>query len=297
MGSRDQSFFYPRGWDPALITQVRKTGAYRRPDKVKVPVYNRFFTDAEFRRVLTEVTKFINGRLKEKGHDITLQEGEIGVNVLSEGMDQAIAMNKGFDADAFVDAFGALGIDTFMERYRRLKTWLPDRLVRVVEAGSVADLAAAWTAGRSTYSAASMEAFFAGFTKGRRPYKANDRGSGLLTQSNTNEKGEVYYSLEYIDMELGMYANAAMFAQGVVLASKDIEGFDKLDTEAQFFWSTMYYNSGPGTARRFLKKHGKDYHKESFAGAQNPARSSQYHAIKRMASLGYLLRTVYAEKE
>lgn len=291
MGGKDQSFFYPKGWDPALIRQVERTGAYRRPDRVKVPVYNRYFTDEEFRRCLTEVTTFINERLRENGYAFALHEAEVATNLLSEGADVAIA--SGFSPYTIVDAFGNLGIDTFMEQYRQLKRWLPQRLIRVVEAGSIADLSAVWSEGRFALSE-EWDAFWSERMVGRRPYTARDRGSGLLTRSNINEKGEQYYTLDFIDLELGMYANAAMLAQAMATASKDIPTFGELDPEDRFFWATMYFNSGPGTARKFLKRHGVSYSDRPYSGGKNKWLSSQYHAIKRMASMGYLLRTVYA---
>jgi hypothetical protein len=127
------------------------------------------------------------------------------------------------------------------------------------------------------------------------PYTPGVRGSGLLSERNRNELGQEYYSLVRLDMELGMYANAAMFALSMAQASADIPGFAGLDREARFFWATLYFNSGPGNGRKLLRQHGVDYYKQSLdPRITNLSQSAQYHAIKRTSSLGFLLRTVYA---
>jgi hypothetical protein len=280
----------PHGWDPALASEIRRTGSYRRRDGVRVPVYNYLFDGSSaaeriFRALLTQVTNFENGRLRENGYAFTLHEAEVATNFLSEGGDRPIAAG---DPAAFFSGAGSLGIDTFMDEYPNLKRWLPRKVIQLVEACSVAEIERA------------LERELTGFEKDfvtaptQRCYAPGVRGTGLFTTPFTNELRTTYYTLDLIDMDIGMYANAAMFVAALARAARDIPSFAELGREARFFWGTVYFNSGASNARKLFQKHGVDYYRQELMPTRVPAMSAQYHAIKRVSSMGFLLRTVYA---
>lgn len=280
----------PQGWDPALASEIRRTGAYRRRDGVRVPVYNYLFDGSSaaeriFRALLTQVTTFINGKLRDSGYAFTLHEAELATNFLAEGGDRPIARG---DPAAFFSGAGSLGIDSFMDEYPKLKRWLPTKVIQLVEACSVLEIERAL---QRTLTGIEKD-FVTSPTQSC--YAPGVRGSGLLTVPFTNELSTTYYTLDLIDMDIGMYANAAMFVASMTRAARDIPSFAELEREARFFWATVYFNSGAGNGRKLLQKHGVDYYRQQLAPTRVPLMSAQYHAIKRMSSMGFLLRTVYA---
>ncbi len=84
----------------------------------------------------------------------------------------------------------------------------------------------------------------------------------------------------------------AMLAEGMAKASKEIPEFSRLGADGQFFWGTIYYNAGETIARRELASHGPNYYQQPYSGSKKSSgRSAQYQALKRMAAMGYLMRT------
>ena len=85
------------------------------------------------------------------------------------------------------------------------------------------------------------------------------RKENVTAKSNTNEKGEKVKSITGLTLIQAAYANAAMYAAGKarlerhVKRTKGLE-IDSLSETQSFYWATMYYNAGEGTARKRMAR-------------------------------------------
>jgi hypothetical protein len=157
-----------------------------------------------------------------------------------------------------IDGFGALGIDTLVDNYNALKPWLHPMVREAVERG--------------------------------------DR-----TVTRTNELGQQVKTLTNLTMAEGLYANAGMYAWAKSIAAGDLAGkgapIADLPLEGKFFWSTIYFNAGPGTGRKILNSNGARFFEVKWTKADDAGKfsqSAQFNALWRTASFEYLMKKVFA---
>ena len=108
-----------------------------------------------------------------------------------------------------------------------------------------------------------------------------------------NEQHERVCSLMGLTVQQALDLSAATFAYYAGLASRDIADSENLPAPARFFWSTMYYNAGPGTRRELYTRHGVDYYKKPWKGPANN-RVARFNALWRANSLAILVRELPA---
>jgi hypothetical protein len=156
-----------------------------------------------------------------------------------------------------IDGFNSLGIDTIVDNRVALWDWLHPSLRELIE----------------------------------------DESNWALS---SNERGEQVISLANLDLLPGMYGSAGMWAWSKFAAALDFERrghrLTALPMEGQVFWTTVYFNSGAGTARMFLDRHGPDWYAERWNREDDwrqHSRNSQYNAVLRTSSFDYMMRTLY----
>ena len=144
---------------------------------------------------------------------------------------------------------------------------------------------------------------------GENAVEAGDRNA-----TNTNERGETVHSLTDLNIEEGMYANAGMFAWARAIVAADMANPDGLRSWCrkqgktpnaaitstnmadlpqweQFYWTTVYFNAGPGTGKKFLCSEWLPYGRTAYRGAENNL-SAKYNASWRTATYRFLAGTV-----
>jgi hypothetical protein len=126
-------------------------------------------------------------------------------------------------------------------------------------------------------------------------------------QNYTNERGETVTTMTNMTIEQATMANAGLYSWSKYALTRDLarRGVDinTLPRTQQFFWSTVYYNSGPGTGRNLLNRHGLDWSNTPWGGKDFPAdrdaaaafaaansRNSQFNALWRTSSYEFMLR-------
>lgn len=159
-----------------------------------------------------------------------------------------------------IDGFGSLGIDTLVDNYAALKPWLHQSIRDAIENG--------------------------------------DR-----VVENINELGQKVKSLTDLTIEEGMWANAGMFAWSRATLAADLASrgtpLASLPQEGQFFWTTVYFNAGPGTGRKMLDKNGVRFFEKKWLKADDAnqfSQSAQFNALWRTASFEYLLKAAFPSK-
>jgi len=153
-----------------------------------------------------------------------------------------------------ISGFESLGIDSFKERRNELAPWMS------------ADLA---------------------------KYAADDGHYG----SAVSENGQMVHTITARDLPQGMEAQAVMFAGARAAFDHDCAA-QKIDTaalpqEAWFFWTTIYYNAGPGKGKELLAQNGVHWFDEKWKGSDDAAHNGniQYDAQWRSATWDYMRRT------
>lgn len=217
--------------------------------------------EREFLGALPNVAKHLNQVAQSKGAPFQFTEAELATNFVTEGGFYLLQdeMN-GLDGTPVepprwrIDGFEYLGIDTFMSRRQALAPWLSQDLL-------------AWSA--DTFN----------------------------TVEHINEHGETVKSLELRDIAQSAEANAVMFADARAAFSHDCVAM-KLDPshltpEAWFFWTTIYFNAGPGKGRETLKREGVNAWKVPWPHGDKAKYTSSvlYNGHSRTASWDYLRRT------
>ena len=209
--------------------------------------------EQQMRAALPGVTARLNEVAAERKLPFRFTEAELATNFLAEG---GVLLMTGqprasIEAGGEIDGFSYLGIDTFASRRAQLKPWMSKDL-------------ASWSA---------------------------DPKHG---ETSVNEKGQTAHSMMIRDIPQGVEANAVMFAGARAEFAKvcAAEGVDtsSLSEEAWFFWTTVCYNGGAGTAKKLLKQHGIDYWKEPYKGKPN-GQSAKYNASWRTATWDYARQT------
>jgi hypothetical protein len=173
---------------------------------------------------LPAVTKVVNDALARAGIHVTLSESELEVNFLAEGGDKVIAAARTSGIDGYED----VGIDSFIDKFEQLKTYLPDDLVA--------------------------------FAQKKSHQRAVD-----------NEQGQRMHTITNMSLEQALQANASMYALALQQLTADLKTLDPpvdiatVPEQGRVFWTTLYYNAGPGTARYDLVHKGVDWYKEKWA--------------------------------
>jgi hypothetical protein len=156
------------------------------------------------------------------------------------------------------DGYDYLGIDTMRDNYATVKPWLTDDLQKRVQGGK----------------------------------------HGV---SQVNEQGKNVHTITVDSVGQGLRANAAMFARARSMASaeatKEGKKFSEMTDEERFYYTTMYYNTSPGTAAAYMK--AQDGHVPKWKGKDSEENSmdARYNAAWRTATFDYLNQTTSTEPE
>ncbi|MEM9188523.1 MAG: hypothetical protein AAGF12_05080 [Myxococcota bacterium] len=230
---------------------------------------DRSIAEQCFVELLPQVVNYVNGRLAARNYDERVDEYDIAVNIIAEGGFNVLRN----DQTTGLSSFGSVGADTLVTNYRALKPYLHPSVRTVVEGGQ--------------------------------------------DQSATNnEKGQQVVDVGSLDLEVAMYANAGMFAYARALAARDMRRPQTLrrwcqtrkpkkktphpDIEStnlaslprwqQHFWTTLYFNVGPGQGRTFLCEHWLPWAGQRYTGSQSTS-SGQNNAVRRTSSYRYMSGT------
>lgn len=221
--------------------------------------YNGLFNgngtaERRFLRALPDVARYINGKLKDKGYAVDVQEAELAINFITEGGYFVLTSNM---VDG-IDGFSYLGIDTIVDNYGALKSWLHKSVRQLVEGGQ------------------------------NTVVTTNEKGETVQSLSGLTLEQGLYANA-------GMYAwskavaSKDIGARGSTLSTQP--------RTRQLFWATIYYNAGIGTGRKILDKHGVSYDSEPWPYADDAARysrSARFNALWRTSSFEFALLTTYA---
>jgi hypothetical protein len=232
--------------------------------------YNGFFNDSNtaekrYKAHLPAVVTAINTRAASQGLGFRFTAQELAVNFITEGgfyllehdwyqTGQMITF-EGQMGELLIDGFTFLGCDTIVDNAAAVKPWLSTEM--------------------QTWIADPMHQF-----------------------ATQNELNQTVHSIYVDTIEQGMELNAAMFAWSRSLAAKAIaksgKKIESLAAEARFFWTTVWFNAGPGFGAQQLEAHGVDYWKTKWTGKDDPAMSkyARYNALWRTSSWDFMTRTL-----
>lgn len=232
--------------------------------------YNGFFNDSNtaekrYKAHLPAVVTAINERTASQNLGFRFTAQELAVNFITEGgfylLDKdwyqtgQIVTFEGQTGELVIDGFTFLGCDTIVDNAAAVKPWLSAELQ-------------AWIA---------------------------DPAHQFATM---NELGQTVRSIYVDTIEQGMELNAAMFAWSRSLAAKAIaktgKQIESISPEARFFWTTVWFNAGPGFGAQQLAAHGVDYWKTKWTGKDDPSMSkyARYNALWRTSSWEFMTRTI-----
>ena len=154
-----------------------------------------------------------------------------------------------------IDGFSALGIDTLVDNFAALRPWMP-QIVR----DAVADESRVVTA--------------------------------------INELGQEVHTLTDLTIEEGAWANAGMWAWSKAFVDGDHADAGtptaQMPPEGGFFWATVAFNAGPGTARKLVESKGPDYYLVPYKGEAN-SQLAKSNASWRSATFEHVLINGFAD--
>ncbi len=246
--------------------------------------YNGFFNDSNwgeerFRAALPQVTTFVNEALASRGTAAEVDEVAVAINFITEGGYFALDLEGLKRTIAMSDPDAAESIPTWDE----------------VEA-SGSDL---YVDGFTFFGVDTLVDNFAALRPFMPPDIVELVDSGTCVASSVNERGETVRSLNCLTIEQGLYANAGMFAWARERAAIAIgtSEFAALDAVGQFFWSTVFFNAGPGTGQRVLADNGVDYYRTAWTSSDDASRwatNPKFNASWRTASYEFMRDTVFS---
>ncbi len=115
------------------------------------------------------------------------------------------------------------------------------------------------------------------------------------TGDYTNEQGQSVSTLYNLTLEEAMYANAGMFVYYKAVLASFLKNrgvnINTLPPKAQFFWSSMFYNAGAGTAGSIYRKYGLNFYRSHWKKTDSfydHFMSPKYNATVRIAQIEYL---------
>jgi hypothetical protein len=192
----------------------------------------------DFRAALPMVTAFMNERILANEHTFAVTENELAVTYLAEGGDQNIAKS---DADA--TAQGQFAVGTATMRFgdvRTLERWFPPGVVAAIDrerdqrqkdvrAGrpELTDREAAALADQDTF-----------------PVASDPRSEIPIMRFPQLFVSAVWYT-----------SRKALADRDIQIATQEQKEMADLSLAEQFFWTTLYVNSGPSNGRKQLERH------------------------------------------
>lgn len=230
---------------------------YGTPDKAP-PLYARDYVglltglspiSIALRGLLPLVVAFVNSKV-EPGQRYTINAAELVCTFLSDG-----AVNTFRDAivgrlslaDLMFNGYEDIGIDRFIDAYEG-----DQGPIRVF---TFDQLRLALAAGRS----------------------AVDLVSG---------RDGAYKKFDKLPLPLALYAIAALYGQAKHMFAQDVNDpkimgrwaapCDELPLHVQFFWSTIYYQTGPTNGRNTLGRRGLEYHDLVWTHEDDPGKYKDY---------------------
>lgn len=118
--------------------------------------------------------------------------------------------------------------------------------------------------------------------------------------TETNEQGTRVTGVWFANMHDALTAAGAMFlwSRRAFVADLRAQGGDpaSLSDAAWFFWTTVYFNGGPGAGRSALTQHGVGWWQTRWTKADDASKYGnviQFNALWRTASYEYLSATQY----
>lgn len=112
--------------------------------------------------------------------------------------------------------------------------------------------------------------------------------------THTNEKGESVTSITDLSLAQAVYASAAMLAHAQAAVEKDTRsgpgGFAGLTDRQEAYFTTMYYNAGPGFGRKTLANQGRGAADRRWTGSDDHEtnnRNAHFNATMRTSSFEY----------
>lgn len=184
-----------------------------------------------FRAAIKSAVAFINSKLPADKH-FTLNEWEVAVTFLTEGgiSNLGDAIKYGTD-DPTYDGYGSLGIDSYVTRWKKnsnqIKSYTSDALTKMAKD----DTNVVW---------------------------------------NTNEAGDSLQTFSSLETEDAAHAVAGLVAEAKWAFAENLQDAgvvgpwttkcSDLPLHVQFFWTTLYYNTGTGNGKKSLRNQGCKYH-------------------------------------
>jgi hypothetical protein len=188
-------------------------------------------TGTTWRTAVQTAVTWINANLPA-GSDITLTEWELGTTFLTEGGYSTYkdAIRSGV-TDPSYSGYGNLGIDSYVTRWRG-----NSRGIRAYTAATLTDM-------------------------------INKKKNLEKVTNEANDRLETFITLKTQD---SCYAVGGLLAEAKLAFAADLADpavvgpwagkVADLPEHVQFFWVTLYYNTGTGNGRSTLKNQGVHYH-------------------------------------
>ncbi|MBL9099884.1 MAG: hypothetical protein JNL82_02945 [Myxococcales bacterium] len=216
------------------------------------------------RGFLPLVVDWINGKIPA-GSKYTLNAAELVCTFLSEGAVQTLKdaiAGKMSPEKLLLSGYEDLGIDSFISAYEAdqgpIRVLTFDQLREMIAVG---------------------------------------RGVAHIV----NEKDDAFKTFDRLPLPLALYAVAALYTQAKHFFARDLEDpavmgkwampADQLPLHVQFFWATLYYNTGLANGKGTLGRRGVEYHDLEWPFEDDHAkyaRYEKYNANWRTASFRVL---------
>ncbi|MFN0252064.1 MAG: hypothetical protein ACKV2T_34630 [Kofleriaceae bacterium] len=256
IGAGDESFESGKADAAADALSTRLRTKYGlRPRRYTGLFNDSNIAEERFTAALPVITTAINQRAQARGAAFRFTQAEIATNFISEGGFTLLAANQADSdpsADFYINGWNHLGTDSIVANATAVGPWLSPTLRALV-----AD--------------------------------TNRHISGI------NERNEPYTTIWVDTIEQGIELNAAMFAWSRDLAAAKIadEGTAWADVapEARFFWSTVWFNAGPGLGESQVEAHGVDYWQTRWTRGDDHEQFSRflrYNALWRTSSWEFM---------
>lgn len=255
--------------------------------------------------------------INQAAKDLSVTPVELGINAISEG---AIYELKDNVVDG-IDSFESFGIDSLISNVEALRPWISKELLSEIE---VCD--------QDGYLECEMrdpclrceneyeQCFYDGDTEsdehvddciGKQKLCKGDTDCNTWSpnpcpethqcqrlQFNVTELSKMVLAFHSMSLREALGVNIAIYLYSKSLVRSDMRrlygtNLDELAIEAQFFWTSMYFNAGPGTASKQLQQHGVQYYSQPWPSEKpHDWRSAQFHALWRTASFEYALQSI-----
>ena len=139
------------------------------------------------------------------------------------------------------------------------------------------------------------------------PELRNIARGGTQNSDFVNERREKVVTLDNLTLEQAVQGNASLYAwsKGQLVRDLRAKGIDfaSRPKEQQFYWSTVYFNAGPGTGKKLLDRRGLDWSGKKWTGPDFPEhpnaramfvvenqQDAHFNATWRTSSYEFLMR-------